>query len=499
MEIERIYLIYGGVGVALFVILILIYFLFKKESTIQELIEQKSDLESELNSLKIRNVSLSEKIKFLETIQERYEELIKEFKELEEALHEVKEHNSKLDTLVEEKHRYIVSLQDELEKQKEENQKSQNLLRDRESLIATLNTTIKEQQKSMQEKLEILQENKEKLTKEFHSIATEILDNNSKKFTQHSKESVKMVLDPLNRQIEEFKKRVDDIYDKETRERSMLFAEIKVLRELNEKISKEAVNLTNALKGNSKSQGIWGEMILERVLESSGLREGVEYEREVTLESEEEGRFRPDVIVNLPGDRQIIVDAKTSLLAYEKYVSSDDEEEKKSYLKEHLRSIHEHIKQLSSKNYEKLKGVNSLDFIFMFIPVEGALMLALERDPGLYDKAFKEHIVLVSPTTLLVALRAVENSWRYEKQAQNIKEVTKRAEALYSKFVGFVKDLENVGKSLDKSRASYDEAMKKLSTGKGNIIRQITLFKENANLSTKNEIPEELKERSFLE
>ncbi len=495
---QEIYLIYGGAGLVFLSISLLIYFLIQKNKEIKDLYTKEEILKEKINSLEIQNHTQLEKIKYLQNFKESYEALTKEFKRFEASFYELKEYNSKLDTLVKEKDKTIEIQKEIIEKNHHQNQQLQENLREKESLVATLETTIQEQQKSMTEKLKILQESKEKMTKEFHSIATEILDNNSKKFTEQNKQSVKSILDPLNHQINEFKKRVDDIYDKETRERGMLLAEIKVLKDLNQKISKEAINLTNALKGSSKSQGIWGEMILERVLESSGLREGIEYEREVTLGSDEGGRFRPDVIVRLPGNREIIVDAKTSLLAYEKYISSDDED-KNRYLDDHLRSIYEHIKILSSKNYEKLKGINSLDFIFMFIPIEGALMLALEKDPALYDKAFKEHIVLVSPTTLLVALRAVENSWRYENQAKNIKEVTKRAEALYSKFVGFVKDLENVGKSLDKSKESYDEAIKKLSTGKGNIIRQITLFKENANISPKNEIPEELKERSFLE
>ncbi len=376
-------------------------------------------------------------------------------------------------------------------------QKAKDEIKKKDATIISIETTIKEQEKSMKEKFELLEENKNKMTKEFHSIATQILDNNSKKFAEQNKQEVKEILNPLNQQIEEFKKRVNDIYDKELKDRGMLFAEIKVLRDLNERIAKDAINLTNALKGQSKQQGIWGEMILERVLESSGLRKGIEYEREVSLEDEQNRRFRPDVIVNLPGNRQIIIDAKTSLVAYEKYISSENEHDKESFLSLHLKSIHDHIKLLSSKNYEKLKGVNSLDFIFMFIPIEGALMLALEKEPDLYEKAFREHIVLVSPTTLLVALRAVENSWRYEKQARNIKEVTKRAEALYGKFVGFLKDFEMIGKSIKKSEESYDEALKKLSTGRGNIIRQITIFKENANISPKQEIPKELEERSF--
>lgn len=461
MTIDTIYLVYALVGI---IILMIVFFSF----TIKEKNKQ----------LKEAYHAIEQKISDIGHLKEDISKL--------KAHLEEKEHNiENLKKICDEKTLIIKDLQEK---------NSHN-----ETVIATLNTTIKEQKKSIEEKLKLLEENRDKLTKEFHYIANKVLENNSKKFTEQSSQGVKELITPVKLQLEEFKKRVNDIYDKESKERNTLLNEIKTLKELNEKMSQDALNLTNALKGESKQQGTWGEMILERVLESSGLREGEEYEREVVLKSGNGEKFRPDVIVKLPGDRQIIIDAKTSLTHYEQYVSSEDEESKKRYLSLHLNSIKEHIKELSKKDYEKLQGVNSLDFIFMFIPIEGALLLALKSDPLLYDKAFKEHIVLVSPTTLLVALRAVENSWRYEKQARNIKEVTIKAEKLYSKFVGFLKDFENIGKSIKKSEESYKEALKKLSTGRGNIIRQITLFKESANISPKNEIPQELVDASTVE
>ncbi len=461
IKLDNIYIIYS-LSILVFVIVIILYFIIRNKNAII------NKLKDEI-SLKDREIGI------------------------------LKEKISSLKAYLQEKNNQLKELKNIYKNVLEDNKELQNINNKNQAHIATLNTTIKEQKRNIEEKLALLEENKEKLTKEFHYIANKVLENNSKKFTEQSSQSVKEIITPVKLQIEEFKKRVDDIYDKETKERNSLLHEIKTLKELNEKMSQEALNLTNALKGETKQQGTWGEMILERVLESSGLREGYEYEREVSLKSEEGERFRPDVIVKLPGDRQIIIDAKTSLTNYERYISSDNEEDKKRELKLHLNSIKEHIKELSKKDYQKLNGVNSLDFIFMFIPVEGALLLALKNDPALYDKAFKEHIVLVSPTTLLVALRAVENSWRYEKQAQNIKEVTQKAEKLYAKFVGFVKDFENVGKSIKKSEESYNEALKKLSTGRGNIIRQITLFKDSANISPKNEIPQELIDTSAIE
>ena len=258
-----------------------------------------------------------------------------------------------------------------------------------------------------------------------------------------------------------------------------------MLKELNQKMTTEAANLTNALKGDSKKQGKWGEMVLENVLESSGLREGHEYKREVSLRDDEDKLFRPDVIVNLPDKRHIIIDAKTSLTAYSEYIASNDEPDKQSYIKSHIKSVKEHIKGLSDKKYEDLKNINSLDFIFMFIPIESALLLALEHDVNLYDEAFKQKIILVSPTTLLVALRAVENIWRYERQAQSIEEVYKRAEELYKKFNGFVEDLKKVGKGLETASKSYSDAFDKLSVGNGNLVRQVTMLKKYLALSLK--------------
>ena len=394
-----------------------------------------------------------------------------------------------------EKFKYISSLaQDSKNKTlnlEYENQQQQlKSVKDKE-LISQLQTKLNEQNKAMDEKLTILQNNENKLKIEFKNLASEILDNNSKKFSEQNSENLSLILNPMKQQINEFKKKVEDVYDKESRDRSILSAELKTLKELNNKISQDAINLTNALKGQNKTQGIWGEMVLEKVLESSGLRKGEEYLREEFLTSVEGKGYRPDVIVNLPNNRQVIIDAKTSLTSYEQY-ASNNEEDKNRYLKTHLISINNHLNELSNKKYEKLNGVNTLDFIFMFIPIESALMLALENDKELFDKAFKKKIVLVSPTTLLVALKAVENSWRYEKQAQSTTEVIRLAEKLYSKVRTFVEDFEKVGKHLNMAQKSYDDAHNKLTSGRDNIVRQIEVFKEKSNINPTKQIPQEL-------
>ncbi|MEA3383149.1 MAG: DNA recombination protein RmuC [Campylobacterota bacterium] len=381
----------------------------------------------------------------------------------------------------------------------EKNETLQHIINDDKIVISQLQTKLIEQNRSIEEKLSFLEQNEEKLKEQFKNLATEIFDNNSKKFSQQNQENIGHLLNPMKVQLTDFKKKVEDVYDKETKDRSALGAELKHLRELNQKMSTEASNLTNALKGNSKKQGVWGEMVLENVLESSGLREGYEYKREVSLKDNDDKSFRPDVIVKLPNNRDIIIDAKTSLTAYNNYMSSDDEIEKQISLKNHIKSIKDHIKGLSNKKYEDLKDINSLDFIFMFIPIEGALLLALQKELALYDDAFKQKIILVSPTTLLVALRAVENTWRYEKQAANITEVYKRAEELYKKFNGFVEDLTKIGNGLKTANDSYDEAFKKLSQGNGNLVRQVTMLKQVSNIKPKKELDDFLVDNAMYE
>ncbi len=390
-------------------------------------------------------------------------------------------------------------VKDELYTSNKRLQNQDEELSELKSLNSILSTKLQEQEKANTEKLRIYEQNEEKLKKEFKSLANEILDLNSKKMSEQNKENLDLVLNPMKMQISEFKKKVEDVYDKESKDRTLLQAEINKLKELNLQISSDAINLTNALKGDSKKQGVWGEMVLEKVLESSGLREGIEYEREKYLKSEDDEAFRPDVIVNLPNERHIIIDAKTSLRAYEEYISCKDEDEKALHLARHISAIKEHIKSLGNKNYENLKGVNTLDFILMFVPIEGALLLAMQNDTSLYDNAFRQHIILVSPTTLLVALRAVENSWRYEKQAKSTAEVIKRAELLYTKFVNFIDDLDEVGKSLNKANEKYENAYNKLKTGRGNIIAQVELLKQKANIKSKKNIDDELRDTAISE
>ena len=406
--------------------------------------EMAQNVEESLNSSRIENASLKERLQRLSALES-------ENRALEEMLESARSHN--------------LALEKELSE-----------------TVTLLESERKQAARSMAE----LKEARESMRKEFKLLAAQVMEENSRYFGSVSKEGVEQILKPLQMQVSEFKKRIEQVHTEETREMAALLNEIKTLKELNRKIGEDAVNLTRALKGESKRQGIWGEMVLERVLEASGLREGEEYEREVSLQDGDNRRFRPDVVIRLPGGRDIIVDAKTSLVAYERYVNEEDEERKKHYAKLHLDAVKSHIERLSEKSYGSLEGVNTLDFIFMFMPIEGALMLALQTDPALYDRAFSKKIVLVSPTTLLVALRAVENTWRHERQNRNAMEIAKKAGALYDKFVGFAEDLEKIGKQIETVRKTYDGAWRKLTEGKGNIVKRVEELHELGARATKN-------------
>jgi DNA recombination protein RmuC len=326
------------------------------------------------------------------------------------------------------------------------------------------------QLKQAQEKIELLQEARESLTKEFKELASNVLEQKANNWREDSKQSMEGVLNPLKEQLKDFRSKVEDVYDKESKERVSLLHEITHLKQLNEKMSQDAINLTKALKGESKTQGNWGEVVLERVLESSGLTKGREYFTQVKLKSDTGERFMPDVVVKLPDGKDIIIDAKVSLTDYERYTSSEDELAREASLKAHIGSIRSHIKALGSKSYENLEGVNSPDFVFIFIPIEPAYMLAAEQDPNLFPDAIAQKIVLVSPTTLLASLRVIENIWRVERQHRNAEEIAKNAGNLYDKLVGFIDSLEDVGNRIQQAEKAYSKAHSQLYSGHGNLV-----------------------------
>ncbi len=342
---------------------------------------------------------------------------------------------------------------------------------------AVLNTRYEEEIKSSSEKLIVLQDAKNELSREFKLLSNQIFDDKSKQFTSTSKEQLELMLKPFREQISLFTKESREQFNVEAKDRHLLKDELLRLKEMNEQLSNDAINLTNALKGENKTQGNWGEIVLERILEDSGLRKGVEYETQATLKSQEGRIYRPDVIIHMPDKRDIIVDSKVSLVAYERFMSTENEALKKQFLHEHLLSIKNHIKELSIKQYEKLEGVNTLDYVLLFMPIEGSFLLALSADGEFFKNAYDNNILVVSPSTLMVTLKTIEHIWRTQKQEENAKKIAQEAEDMYDKLVGFVEDMKSIGAQIQKTGETYDRAMNKLSTGRGNVIKRASNMK----------------------
>lgn len=351
--------------------------------------------------------------------------------------------------------------------------------------------------KNLIEKLEThkkeLEEIQKKFTTEFENIANKILKQNSQEFTSVNQKNIGDILNPLKEKILNFEKKVEDTYQKGIKDQTDLKAELKKLYDLNSKISEEANNLTRALKSDSKKQGNWGEVILERVLERSGLVKGQEYDTQVTARNESGEMLRPDVIVKLPENKHIIIDSKVSLVAYEAYINNENQDLRDGYLKQHIDSIKNHVKGLSEKNYTNASLFDTPDFVLLFMPIESAFSAAIQADVDLFNFAWEKKIVMVSPTTLLATLRTVASIWKHEKQTQNAMEIASQGGALYDKFVGFLKDLEDLGLQIGRVSKTYDEAKNKLSDGRGNIIRQVEALKKLGAKTTKS-IPDKFLE-----
>jgi len=386
--------------------------------------------------------------------------------------------------IAEEKHSRLAGLEESLDKAKQEKGVLQ-------TKVAELETRLEEERRNAEEKLVLLQEAREQLKLEFQNVANRIFEDKSQKFTEQNRENIEGVLKPMREQLSDFKKKVEDVYDKESKDRVSLLNEIVHLKSLNERISEDALNLTNALKGQSKTRGAWGEMILERVLEESGLKKGREYEVQSMYASEEGQRRHPDVIVHLPEGKDIVIDSKVSLAAYEKFCSADTEGKRDKNLKEHIISIRTHIKTLSEKRYEELDGIRTLDFVLMFLPVEGAFWTAIESEQGLFNEAFGKNIMLVSPSTLLATLRIINNIWRYEDQNRNAMIIAKKAGDLYDKFVGFVEALDDVGQKIGKAQESYQTARNRLAEGRGNLVRRSEELRQ-LGVKAQKDLPEAL-------
>jgi DNA recombination protein RmuC len=349
--------------------------------------------------------------------------------------------------------------------------------------------------KEQKQEVEALQE---KFTKEFENLANKILEEKTVKFTEQNKENLKNILTPLQEKIQHFEKKVEDTHKESIDYHAALRQQIIGLKEMNAQMSKETLNLTKALKGDSKMQGNWGELILERVLEKSGLEKGREYEVQQSYVSAEGNRVLPDVVISLPDGKKMIVDSKVSLTAYERYINEEDDQQKSIYLKDHLSSIKRHVEQLGNKNYHDLYQMESPDFVLLFVPIESAFAIALNEDNSLYNKAFEQNIIIVTPTTLLATLRTIDSMWTNQKQQENAFEIARQAGALYDKFEGFVSDLVKIGKKMDEAKVEYGNAMGKLVEGKGNLVGSVERLRKMG-AKAKKAIPENILKRATEE
>ena len=365
----------------------------------------------------------------------------------------------------------IISLKPELT---EERQKGVDLSNE----LTRIKTEYKNQESRLAEQKEELEKLNQRFSVEFKNLANEIFEEKSRKFTHQNKENLGELLNPLREKIGEFQKKVEDSNKEGAERNASLVQQIKHLSDLNKQITREAENLTKALKGDSKAQGNWGEVILERILEKSGLEKGREYETQVSEQAEDGKRYQPDVVVKLPDNKNVIIDSKVSLVAYERFVNSESDQDQLAQLKLHITSIRTHVKSLGDKNYQNLYGVEGLDFVLLFIPIEPAFTLAVQQDPELFNDAYARNIVIVSPTTLIATLRTIASIWKQEYQNKNALEIARQSGALYDKFVAFTEDLKNIGKHLDGTQKAYIESMKKLYEGSGNLVRRTENLKK---------------------
>ena len=385
---------------------------------------------------------------------------------------------SALKTRIQSEHEKVVGVEAAFAKAEEERE---SLRKEKDFLqneLTARNVEFSELEKRIEEKSDELEKLQEKFTKDFELIANKILDEKSNKFTLQNKQNLDVILKPLQEKIQHFEKKVEETNKEAIDRTSALREQIKNLTALNEQMSKEAHNLTKALKGDSKMQGNWGELVLERVLEKSGLEKDREYVVQKGFTTQEGQRVLPDVIIHLPDSKKMIIDSKVSLTAYERYVNADDDQLREIALKEHINSLKRHVSQLSEKNYQDLYEIESPDFVLLFVPIEPAFAVAINAEAAIYNQAFEKNIVIVTPTTLLATLRTIDSMWNNEKQQRNALEIARQAGALYDKFHGLMTDLTSVGKKMDDAKSGYEAVMNKLVSGRGNLITSVEKLKK---------------------
>jgi DNA recombination protein RmuC len=462
IEVSYLTLIVSVIGILAGLLIILQFSRQKYESKLNSLQDEALLKLKALNEkIELNHSSYEGQINTLNTSNRKLEEEKKLIKEsLEDKLRTLEKHTDETLDNITANYELKLSSQEKMSKTKEEN---------------------------LNERIALLEESKVQMKIEFENLANKLFDENQKK----SNLNLTQVLTSFKDQLESFGKRANDIYSEETKQRTSLLTEIKTLKDLNNQISSDAINLTKALKGENKTQGDWGEMILSSILDQTGLREGKEYETQGSYIDKDGKVLRPDVIVHLPSQKDIVIDSKVSLNSYLSHVKTDDKTKKELATKELIKSMTSHIKGLSSKKYEDIEGVKTLDFVLMFVPIEGAFLLASNEDKNLFKMAFDHNIMLVSPSTLFATLRTIENIWRNEHQNENAEIIAKKAADLYDKFYGFVKDIEEIGLNINKTQKAYSNAFSKLSTGNGNLMKRSEEFlelgvKPKKQINTKN-------------
>lgn len=391
----------------------------------------------------------------------------------------------------------LAQLQHEREEQARRLEQTGRDLQDARVQLRENEVVIERERRAAQEKLELLERNRDALKQEFENLANRIFEQKNERFSEQTRSNLDTLLNPFRDQLQDFRKRVEDVYTTETKDRQALRSEIKSLQELNRQITEEAANLTRALKGDKKIQGNWGELILERVLERSGLRKGIEYETQGSYRDEHGNLLRPDVIVHLPDSRNLVVDSKVSLVAYQQWISEDEDEPRAAALKAHCEAVRNHIRGLSEKDYSQLNGLHSPDFVLLFMPIEPAFVAAFQEDENLFAEAFERKIIVVTPTTLLATLRTIENIWRYERQSQNARRIADRASSVYDKLRVFVESMEKLGTQLQTVQGTFDGAMNTLTRGRGNLVSQATRFVD-LGVRVKKELPKSILDQAEL-
>ena len=365
------------------------------------------------------------------------------------------------------------------------------MLSQQKSMLSESYSKLDSEKQHTEEKLKLLNEARDQLKNEFKNMANGIFDEKTKNLTEQSRSNLDLILNPLRDQLGDFRKKIEEVYVNESKDRHALAEHIKILSDLNNQVSKDTLNLTRALKGENKTQGNWGEMILERVLELSGLTKGSEYDTQVCFTDKEGNRLIPDVIVHLPDRKNIIIDSKVTLVAYENAISAEDDLRRDEALSAHVLSVQNHINQLNTKSYDSLPDINTLDYVLMFMPIEAAFIAAIRKDPSLFEYAFRKRIIIVSPSTLLVTLRTIQNSWQSEYQNRNTQQIVQKAADLYDKFVSFTETLLDVRKAISTASDSCEKAVKQLSTGNGNVVRKIEDFRRMG-VAPKKRLPQQL-------